>query len=110
VINLDSNPEDRFSVRLFFTAIPSALRCPMSSNSYRPRLTPVAEQTWGGPWHGDELANDTLLDVFASEHDSQRLSLVHRQENTAPAQPVLHRILHSCANSCISLRFAPVLL
>lgn len=40
-ISLDSNPENRFSVRLFFTAIASAFRCPTSTTSFLPRVIPV---------------------------------------------------------------------
>ena len=36
-----SSPENRFSVRLFRTAIPSAFRCPMSTTSFLPRVIPV---------------------------------------------------------------------
>jgi hypothetical protein len=35
-----SNPENQFSVRLFLTAIASALRCPMSTTSFLPRVMP----------------------------------------------------------------------
>ena len=36
-----SSPENRFSVRLFLTAIASAFRCPMSTTSFFPRVMPV---------------------------------------------------------------------
>ena len=38
--SLASNPENRFSVRLFFTAMPSAFRCPISTTSFLPRAGP----------------------------------------------------------------------
>ena len=40
-INLSSKPENLLSVRLFFTAIPNAFRCPMRTTSFLPRVTPV---------------------------------------------------------------------
>ena len=40
-VNRSSNPENRCSVRLFFTAIPSARFCPISTTSFLPRVMPV---------------------------------------------------------------------
>ena len=40
-VSLVSSPENRFSVRLFRTAIPNAFRCPMSTTSFLPRVMPV---------------------------------------------------------------------
>ncbi len=36
-----SSPENRFSVRLFRTAIASAFRWPMSTTGFLPRVMPV---------------------------------------------------------------------
>ena len=38
---LPADPENRFSVRLFLTAIAIAFRCPMSTTSFLPRVMPV---------------------------------------------------------------------
>jgi hypothetical protein len=40
-VSLASSPEHRFSVLLFFPAIPSAFRWPISTTSFLPRVTPV---------------------------------------------------------------------
>ena len=40
-INRANNPENRFSVLLFLTAIPKAFRCPISTTNFLPRVMPV---------------------------------------------------------------------
>ena len=40
-ISLSNSPENRFSVRLFLTAIPSAFFCPIRMTSFLPRVMPV---------------------------------------------------------------------
>lgn len=40
-VSLASNPENRLSVRLFFTAMARALRCPIRTTNCFPRVMPV---------------------------------------------------------------------
>jgi hypothetical protein len=40
-ISRSSKPENLLSLRLFFTAIASAFRCPMITTSFLPRVVPV---------------------------------------------------------------------